>query len=468
LAIQGSSIGSYQLVDKLGEGGMGVIWLAKHSLLGRCAAMKILLPGFSANPELVQRFFNEARAATAIGDPGIVQIFDFGLHTDGSAYIVMELLDGESLGQRIERCGRLPTREAVAFGRQIAMSLAAAHAKNVVHRDLKPENVFVVPDPAVLGGERTKVLDFGIAKLDTNENPLKTQTGAWLGTPVYASPEQCRSLADVDHRSDIYSLGCMLYCMVTGRPPFETGSSGDAVAAHIRDRARPPSSIAPDVPASLDAMIARCLEKDPERRYQSMHEVASALAKIDAPHAPVVVAGPSDRTVALRKHPTTLTGASGQYPSATTILRGRRRGHRLLAFCLLAIALFGASAFLTNRFANDTRIDGPATLATPAAATTPPTETAAPASARPPAAELNTSVVEPPVPSAPPATAVAPQGAAATKPVEKRAVAEAAQPMTKLLMKRKLVRRASKRKAEHSTRVDDPKPSHADYVDRGD
>jgi serine/threonine-protein kinase len=207
---EATTIGQYQIVRKIGEGGMGAVYLAQHALLGRSAAIKVLLPALSSQREVVERFFNEARATTTVSDPGIVSVFDFGYHTDGSAYIVMELLEGESLETRVHR-GPLPVVDALKITRQVAGSLAAAHACGIVHRDLKPENLMLVRDPEAQGGERPKILDFGIAKL-TSDAPdrSRTRTGTLLGTPIYMSPEQCRGSGLVDHRSDIYSLGCVV------------------------------------------------------------------------------------------------------------------------------------------------------------------------------------------------------------------------------------------------------------------
>src|SRR5690348_7434221 len=186
--VPGSQIGAYRVLHQIGEGGMGSVWLAEHAMLGRRAAIKVLRPEYSHREEIVTRFFNEARAATSIGDPGIVQIFDFGQHTDGSAYIVMELLDGEPLDKRLERVGTLGLPDALRLMRQVASTLGAAHARGIVHRDLKPENIFIVRDPEVTSGERAKVLDFGIAKLGGDQSGVKTQTAALMGTPVYMSP----------------------------------------------------------------------------------------------------------------------------------------------------------------------------------------------------------------------------------------------------------------------------------------
>jgi serine/threonine protein kinase len=280
-SLLGAVIGNYQIVRKLGEGGMGAVYLGQHQLLGRRAAIKVLLPALSARPDIVNRFFNEARAVTSISDPGIVQVFDFGYHSDGSAFIVMEYLEGEPLDRRLARMGRLPAAEALRLCRQVASSLAAAHAQNITHRDLKPENIYLVRDGEVASGERSKILDFGIAKLsDDNPGKLKTSTGALMGTPVYMSPEQCRGLSDLDHRSDIYSLGCVLFHLLTGRPPFEGEGMGDIIAAHIREPAPVPSSRAPDIAPSVDAVVMRCLAKAPADRYQTMVELAGAIGQI--------------------------------------------------------------------------------------------------------------------------------------------------------------------------------------------
>ncbi|MBZ0236861.1 MAG: serine/threonine protein kinase, partial [Deltaproteobacteria bacterium] len=272
----GTMVGQYRITGTIGRGGMGAVYAAEHTLIGRVAAVKLLLPELSQNQEIVTRFFNEARAATAIRHPGIVEIYDFGFHADGSAYIVMEYLQGEPLASRMAR-GRMAAQPALAIIRQMAGALAAAHQKGIVHRDLKPDNVFLVPDPEVPGGERIKLLDFGIAKLaNDGPNSSKTRTGSVMGTPTYMSPEQCRGVG-VDHRADLYSLGCMLFELCTGRPPFVGEGVGDVLAAHIH--VPPPSvqSIAPDVPHELEVLVQRLLVKDPAQRMQSCEELIHAV-----------------------------------------------------------------------------------------------------------------------------------------------------------------------------------------------
>ncbi|HMG23631.1 MAG TPA: serine/threonine-protein kinase [Kofleriaceae bacterium] len=271
-----SHIGQYRIIRKIGAGGMGLVYLGEHTLLGRRAAVKTLLPTVAANREIVERFFNEARATSAIADPGVIQVFDFGYHVDGTAYIVMELLEGEALSARLDRLGALPLGDALRFTRQVAGSLAAAHARDIVHRDLKPENIFLVRDAEAQGGERTKIIDFGICKMGAGD-PMLTEVGAMIGTPVYMSPEQCRGSGEVDPRSDIYAFGCLLFHLLTGRPPFLGEASGDLIVAHLEEEPPPPSRYAPELPLAVDALVLRCLAKAPGDRFASMTELQAAL-----------------------------------------------------------------------------------------------------------------------------------------------------------------------------------------------
>ena len=315
MSMEGTVIGQYRVLRKLGEGGMGAVYLAEHSLLGRRAAVKVLQPELSQKQDIVNRFFNEARAATSIADPGIVQIFDFGYHTDGSAYIVMEFLEGEPLDGRVKRLGRLAPVDALRILRQVASSLQSAHARGIVHRDLKPENIFLVADREVAYGERPKLLDFGIAKLthDT-DSKVKTATAAIMGTPMYMSPEQCRGAGYVDHRSDLYSLGCVLYHLLVGRPPFDGEGVGDIIACHLRSPAPPPSAAVPGIPPEVDALTLRLMAKAPDERFGTAAELAEAIGIMIGTSMPPAVPGmmmPSGGYVASGQHPTTLSGSAG-------------------------------------------------------------------------------------------------------------------------------------------------------------
>jgi serine/threonine-protein kinase len=282
-AIIGAVIGHYRIVELVNQGGMGAVYRAEHTLMGKVAAIKLLLPDLSQNEEMVHRFFNEAKAASGIRHPGIVEIFDFGYHDDGRAYIVMEFLEGESLGERLDARGRVPELEAAILTRAIAGALAAAHAKGIVHRDLKPDNVYLVKDADMPTGERTKVLDFGIAKLaDAGGGPggARTRTGVLMGTPLYMAPEQARGAGEVDARADLYALGCMLYEMLVGAPPFVAEGAGEIIALQLFGEVEPPRARVPALSAPIEAIALRLLEKEPDARYQSAAELVDALARL--------------------------------------------------------------------------------------------------------------------------------------------------------------------------------------------
>jgi serine/threonine protein kinase len=337
----GNQVGQYRLLRQIGDGGMGSVWLAEHVMLGRRAAIKVLHPAYSMQPDIVTRFFNEARAATAISDPGIVQIFDFGQHVDGRAYIVMELLEGETLDQRLRRLGRLGIAEALRVVRQVASSLGAAHARGIVHRDLKPENIFLVRDPEVMGGERAKIVDFGIAKL-VGDPSVKTQTSAVMGTPTYMSPEQCRGAGLVDLRSDIYAIGCVLFALMTGTPPFVAEGIGDIIAMHLREPPPAPSSRVSGIPPEVDSLVLRCLAKDPGQRFDSSAELAAeieALLSQSLPsNAQTISAGLSAPHEIVPASATTLSTAAGSASSAA--------GHRSRPLALVGAGL-GVAAIAT-------------------------------------------------------------------------------------------------------------------------
>jgi hypothetical protein len=281
----GESIGSYRIVAKLGEGGMGAVYLGEHRRIARKVAIKVLLPELSHNQEVVDRFFNEARATSLIRHPGIVEVSDCDILPSGNAYIVMELLEGESLGNCLRRVGRLPASRALIVARNIADALEAAHEQRIIHRDLKPDNVFLLATGVGASAQPIKILDFGIAKL-MHTNPAdghyKTRTGSLLGTPVYMSPEQCRGVGTIDLRTDIYSLGCMLFEMLCGHPPFTSEGFGELIQSHLSVTPPRLRSIDPALPEAVDALVARLLAKSPDDRPPTMRALVGELEAIVA------------------------------------------------------------------------------------------------------------------------------------------------------------------------------------------
>ena len=269
-------LGNYRVVAQIGSGSMGVVFLAEHQRIARRVAIKVLALELVRDQQVLGRFFNGARATSLIRHPGIVDVFDCDVDATGRAYIVLEHLEGETLAERLRRGGKLHWSAACLIARRVADALGAAHPKGIVHRDLKPENIFLVAnarDPSAA----VKVLDFGVAKLLAADPVARlTMRGSMVGTPQYMSPEQCAS-ADVDHRADIYALGCILFEMLTGQPPFVTSTIREMVLAHRFRTAPLAAARSPDLPAWLDELLARMLKKKPDFRPQSMQEVSKAL-----------------------------------------------------------------------------------------------------------------------------------------------------------------------------------------------
>jgi eukaryotic-like serine/threonine-protein kinase len=296
---RGERVAGYTILSKLGEGGMGEVYLAEHRHIARKAAIKVLRPEQSRNEQIISRFFTEARAASLIQHPGIVEILDCDVHPSGRAFIVMEYLEGEGLEQLLARAGRLDEPGVIAgLLVEIADALAAAHAAGIVHRDLKPANVFLARDPRAGGAPRVKILDFGIAKLTADEGTTRTQTGSLMGTPLYMSPEQCRGAGRVDHRTDIYALGCIGFELASGRPPFVRDGAGELIVAHVSEAPPALSSLAPGVPAELERLVMRMLSKQAEDRPQTMTEVARLVRGWTTP-ATLAEARPLNATLKL-------------------------------------------------------------------------------------------------------------------------------------------------------------------------
>jgi len=301
----GEVLGSYRLLSIVGEGGMGRVYLAEHIELGRKVALKLLRPEYSVRRDAVRRFFQEARAVNRIGHENIVDITDLVKLPTGHTFIIMELLQGEDLAEIQKQCTTpMPLERAMRIAMQVCDALEAAHGQDVIHRDMKPDNIFIVND-----GKRrdfVKLLDFGVAKLlhEEENDGWKTAVGSVIGTPAYMSPEQATGIP-VDRRSDIYSLGAIMYELFTGHPVFRAKSFGEFVVKHMNDEPVPPRELAdaPKIPATLEAVILRCLEKDPAKRYQTVIELRDDLARATATVETVIKPSPmaADKAPTKRK-----------------------------------------------------------------------------------------------------------------------------------------------------------------------
>lgn len=272
----GTPVGEYRVVEKVGEGGFGSVYLARHPVIGKDAAVKVLSLAHSRREDHVSRFMAEARAVNQIGHPNIVDIFSFGrLDSDGRLYFVMEYIEGETLEARVRRRDGLPPAEAMPILRAVARALQAAHDQDILHRDLKPANVLVAESD---GEPLVKLIDFGIAKLLDQDVQHKTRTGTPIGTPQTMSPEQCLSRA-LDVRSDIYSFGILCFFTLTGRMPFVGDSQMDLMMMHMSEAPPAPSSVEPRLGAAVDGAVLSMLEKEPASRPASVIDALAALAQ---------------------------------------------------------------------------------------------------------------------------------------------------------------------------------------------
>ena len=395
----GAVLGNYRVTAALSTGGMGSLYRAWHELLDRPAVIKLLRPELTQNEELVQRFFTEAKAATAIRHPAIVEVYDFGYTDDDRAYYVMEFLDGVPLSRALAERGRFPELEAASITRSIASALKAAHAKGIIHRDLKPDNVFLVPDPD--GREpRVKVLDFGIAKL-ANPPPTdhrRTRAGVLLGTPKYMAPEQAREAAGTDARADLYSLGCILYELLCGQPPFVADGMGEIIAMQLFAEPEPVSKLAP-VSHELEAIVMRLLDKEPANRFQTASELMDALVAIGVRMSAPRAAIPRDSGIGDLARSDTLPAM----PSVELVVPASPVARRRVPLVLGGIALAAIAATITVIVLRD---DAPA----PAAAAEPAPPVAEPAPV-PPETPQPTPVATPTpvVADAPPAPTPVPR-----------------------------------------------------------
>jgi len=363
--------GKYRVDRVLGEGGMGVVYEAFHLRLRQRVAIKVLRPAILAQPEFVARFEREARAAATLESPNVAKVLDVDTTEAGLTYMVIEYLEGNDLGDEIARRGRLPIQEAVAWVMEACVPIAEAHACGIIHRDLKPSNLFL----AKKGSERVlKLLDFGISKVLAESDAKSTSSFATLGTPHYMSPEHVRNSSDVDRRSDIWSLGVILYELLTGTEPFP-GDPARVIAAIVTDPVPPPRSKRDDIPEELEDVIMRALAKDPRDRFSDVRALSVALSPF-APEMELVALTPSARMRAAPSPPRSDAPVAAPSPrDVPTMVAPKPRGARWLVsaaavFVFVAgiISWWGIRASASERPTLAT--SGRATLVDPVAATT--------------------------------------------------------------------------------------------------
>ena len=292
--------GKYRLDALLAEGGMGAVYSATHVMLGKKIAIKLIRAELGTSPEIVRRFQREARAATALNHPNIVSVYDLGQTPNGTLYIAMEFIDGPSLRTLIQAGRAMAPVRTISILKQVASALATAHKHNIIHRDLKPHNIMLATGPD--GNEQAKLVDFGIAKTFDEATQL-TSLGSALGTPYYMSPEQIEG-GTVDARSDIYALGIILYEMLVGEVPFSDQSTPAVLVKQLKERPQRPSLKNPAVPPALEEIALRCLEKDPDQRFQTADEFAAALNDASATlHDDAAMAALSMATLPMTRPP---------------------------------------------------------------------------------------------------------------------------------------------------------------------
>jgi len=341
---------TYTIVRVIGEGGMGRVYEARHTRIGsKRFAIKMLHPEFARQPEVISRFQREAEAAAAIHSPYVVDVYDIDRTSDGRPFIVGEYLDGKEFANYLDEIGKMAVGPAVRVVRQICKALASAHQKGVVHRDMKPENVFLtggIDQPVA------KVIDFGISKLGDTPGTALTKTGMIMGTPSYMAPEQARG-ERVDHRADIYAVGAILYCALTGQRPFDRDDPTSTLTAVLTQDPPRPRSLEPSIPEGLEMIIQRAMAKRPDDRYQSIAEFDAELASYDPGEGELMLADSSN--VARDKTP----GAPSVAQRSSAVHDARMRAvsmARPLIILLGVLGLFWAAGSLMTLVSGIVRI----------------------------------------------------------------------------------------------------------------